>query len=56
MCESKSEVSLVGALKVVQESAHKALQKSEKEEGKKDSAKTSDGCREPFCTPITCGP
>lgn len=56
MCESTSEVSLVWALKAVQESAQKALQESAKEEGKKDSAEGGDGCCEPFCTPITCGP
>lgn len=48
MCERKPEVSTDGELKV--------LQKSEKEEGKTDSAKSSDGCCEPLCTPITCGP
>ncbi len=48
MCGAKSEVKVEEDLKV--------LQKQQKEEAKKASAKSGDDCCEPLCSPITCGP
>ena len=48
MCGSKSEVEV--------EEERKVLQQKHKEEAKKASAKSSDDCCEPLCSPITCGP
>ena len=52
MCEGKSEA----RSEVKGEEELRVLQKQEKEKGKKDSAKSGDGCCEPLCSPITCGP
>lgn len=54
--EAKSEVKAEEELKVLQSQEVKVLQKQEKEKGKKDSVNISDGCCEPLCNPITCGP
>ncbi len=56
MCEVKSEVKVEEKLKVLQSHERQLLQKQDKEEVKKDSANSGDGCCEPLCSPITCGP
>ena len=56
MCEVMPTVREQEEIKVLQKHELKVLQKQEKGEGKKDSAKSSDGCCEPLCSPITCGP
>ncbi len=56
MCEAKSEFEGEEELKVLQKQELRVLQKQPKEEGKKDPAENSDGCCEPLCSPITCGP
>ncbi len=56
MCEVMPTVREQEEIKVLQKHELKVLQKQEKGEGMMDSAKSSDGCCEPLCSPITCGP
>ena len=53
MCEVKSEVRGEGELKVLQTQQIKVLQTQEKEQGKNDSAETSNVCCVPLC-PEAC--
>ena len=56
MCEAKSEFEGEEELKVLRKQELRVLQKQQKDEGQKDPAESSDGCCEPLCSPITCGP
>ena len=54
VCEPKSEIKseVKSGIKVKEEFS--VLQKQQKEEDTKDSAKSSGGCCEPVCGPFTC--
>ena len=56
MGEVRSEVEAEEDFRVLQKHELEALRKREKKEGKKGSAESGDGCCEPLCSPITCGP
>ena len=54
MLEVESEVRREGEIKVLQKHELQVVQIQEKEQDKKDSADSSNGCCEPACSPITC--
>ena len=59
MCEVKSvksEVKGEEELRGLQTHELRVLQEQERDAEKKGSAESGDGCCEPLCSPITCGP